>query len=473
MPESLTATGLYTDRYELAMAAAYWRDGRAEEPAVFDYFFRTLPFGSGFAVFAGLATAIEALQRFRYTDDHLAFLAADGFSEDFLEHLRRLTFRGHVWAAPEGELVFPLEPLVRVEGTLIEAQIIETLLLNILNFQTLVATKAARCRRAAGDRGLSEFGLRRAQGLGGKWASRAACIGGFTTTSNLEAAYAYGLTAAGTMAHSFVQSYVSELEAFRRFASVHGASAVLLLDTYDTLRSGLPNALTVARELAEQGLTLAGVRLDSGDFAYLSREVRARLDAEGFKDVAIVASNQLDERVIHSLIQQGSPIDLFGVGTSIATGSPDAALDGVYKLASINGQPRLKLSENVAKSTLPGRKAVTRYTDVSGSFIGDVVHLSDESDVPSMIHPFEPQKRLDLKSKESRPLFRRVMSGGEVVAPLPSVFEAAEYAQQRLAKLPPEHLRFDHPHIYKIGLSPRLRALREELIENKRKELSA
>ncbi|MFO7725637.1 MAG: nicotinate phosphoribosyltransferase, partial [Oceanipulchritudo sp.] len=314
--------GLYTDRYELAMAQAYWKAGRAREPAVFDYFFRNCPFGGGYTVFAGLETLLDALEQFYFEADHLEFLEEDGFDRAFLDWLEAFSFKGRIHAPREGELVFPLEPVLRVEGGLLETQIAETLVLNILNFQSLIATKASRCRKSAGDRGLSEFGLRRAQGLGGMWAARAACIGGFNTTSNSLAGHLYGLEITGTMAHAFVQSYDEELAAFRAFADTHGSETVLLLDTYNTLQSGLPNAIQVARELLDRGESLTGVRLDSGDLAYLSKRVRAGLDEAGLEEVAIVASNQLDEYVIRSLLEQEAPIDLFGVGTALAVGQP-------------------------------------------------------------------------------------------------------------------------------------------------------
>lgn len=449
------------------MALAYWRDGRAEEPAVFDYFFRRLPFGGGRAVFAGLGTLLEALADFRFGEDECAFLRDDGFPADFLVYLRSFSFRGAIWAPPEGEPVFPLEPLVRVEGGLLETQIIETLLLNILNFQTLVATKAARCRQAAAGRPVSEFGLRRAQGLGGRWASRAACIGGAATTSNLDAARASGLATAGTMAHAFVQSYDSELTAFRRYADIHGGATVLLLDTYDTLHSGLPHALTVARELQARGAALAGVRLDSGDLAYLSIRVREELDRAGLPDVRIVASNQLDEYVIRSLIQQGAPIDVFGVGTALATGMPDAALDGIYKLAAAGGVPRVKCSDTVTKATLPDRKAVTRFRDRDGCFRADAIHLASEAPPASMLHPYEPGRRLDLSSWHGEPLHRLVLRDGRMAEPLPDVGAAAVHARQREQALPPEHLRFENPHAYKVGLSPALAAARDRLLAEK------
>ena len=456
--------GLYTDRYELSMAWVYWREGRADEPAVFDYFFRTLPFGGGYAVFAGAATLVEALAAFRFGEAELTYLAREGFAPDFLESLRRFEFRGSLWLPPEGEPVFPLEPVARVEGGLLEAQLIETLLLNVLNFQTLVATKAARCVKAARGRPVSEFGLRRAQGLAGRWASRAAVIGGCASTSNLDAAARYGLASAGTMAHSFVQSYPDELTAFRAFAAVHGARTVLLLDTYDTLGSGLPHALVVARELAARGQRLAGVRLDSGDLARLARAVREALDAAGFPEVKIIASNQLDEYLIRSLLEQGAPVDVFGVGTALAAGLPDAALDGVYKLAACAGRPRMKRADGLAKQTLPGRKTVSRYRDAEGRLRADAIHLADEPPPERMFDPRDPTRRRHLAAWQPEPLLRPVLENGRLVEPLPEVAAAAAHARARLAQLPPEHRRFENPQLYEVGISPRLAALRAELL---------
>lgn len=464
--------GFYTDRYELAMAWTHWRDGRAEEPAVFDYFFRELPFESGYAIFAGLATLLEALEDYRFSEGQLGYLEAAGFEPAFLDYLRDFTFEASLWAPPEGEIVFPNEPILRVEGGLIEAQIIETLVLNLLNFQTLIATKSARCREAAGDRHLSEFGLRRAQGPGGRWASRAACIGGFDSTSNLDAALAYDLPSSGTMAHAFIQSHEAELSAFRSFAAVHGSRTVLLLDTYDTLQSGLPNALIVARELRARGERLAGVRLDSGDLAYLAIRVREALDAEGFQEVRIVVSNQLDEHVIRSLLLQRAPIDVFGVGTSVATGAPDGALGGVYKMAMCDGKPRLKASETLAKSTLPGRKHVLRFTDEDGRIMADAILLAEESTCPRMLDPFEPLRQLDLSRWKGEPLLRPVLSKGQALGVLPPVREIAGFVQKRLKALPVEHRRFENPHAYKVGASPQLCALRDRLLAGRRAAFS-
>src|SRR5665213_350975 len=313
----------------------------------------------------------------------------------------------------EGEIAFPLEPLLTVHGSLAEVQLIETLLLNYLNFQSLIATKAARIRYAAGDRYLSEFGLRRAQALGGIAASRAAIAGGFDSTSNLLAARRYDVKAVGTMAHSFIQSQVDELTAFRKFAEAEPGNCTLLVDTYNTLKSGIPNAIIVAKEMQEKGQQLNAIRLDSGDLAYLSKKARKQLDDAGFQNVQIVVSNQLDEYLIKSLLEQKAPIDSFGVGTSLATGQPDAALDGVYKLSEIDGEPKVKLSENIQKVTLPGIKQVYRFTDEEGRFIADAIALANDGIPNQMIHPYDPEKSMPLNTKLASPLLHKIMENGK------------------------------------------------------------
>jgi len=460
MANGENVTGLYVDRYELAMALAYWQAGRAEEPACFDYFFRSNPFGNGYTLFAGLESLLDALGEFAFSENDLAYLRGDGFPDGFLDYLRDFRFSGRIHAAREGEVVFPHEPVARVEGGLLETQVIETLTLNALNFQSLIATKAARCVRAAGDRAISEFGLRRGQGLGGFWASRAAVIGGCASTSNVAAGRLYGVPTAGTMAHSFVQSHDNELEAFRAFARIHGSATIVLLDTYDTLESGLPNAIRLAREMAERGETLRGVRVDSGDLAYMARVIRQRLDAEGLGEVKIVASNQLDEWVIRSLNEQGAPIDLFGIGTKLAVGLPDAALDGVYKLSMADGAPRMKFSETLAKTTFPGIKSVTRHRDAEGRFEADAIHLAEDGPPSAMRHPFEPRKRMSLDTFESEPLLRLGLDGGRRAEDRTSVADAAAYARSRRDALPLEYHRFENPHTYKVGISPELEELR-------------
>lgn len=448
------------------MAYSYWKSGRAEELAVFDYFFRRLPYDGGYAVFAGLETLVELLAAYRFHDNDLRFLEEEGFEKDFLDYLSKFQFQGTILSPPEGEIVFPNEPIARVEGGLVETQLIETLLLNVLNFQSLIATKACRCRVVAGDKSLSEFGLRRAQGLAGRWASRAAVVGGFDSTSNLDAAKRYGIQSTGTMAHSFVQSFESELEAFRDFAKTHKSGTVLLVDTYDTLESGLENAITVAKELAKEGHSLKGVRLDSGDLAYLSKRVRSRLDSAGLSEVKIVVSNQIDEYLIRSLFDQGAKIDVFGIGTSLATGHPDAALDGVYKLSQVADKPKIKFSDSIGKVTLPGVKTVTRFQDVNGYFAGDAIHLDSESVPEIMIHPSETQKHLSLTGFTSSPLLTKVVERGKSCHQLVNSIGASTYRKERLSKLPTEHLRIENPHTYKVGLSTQLLELRTNLLEN-------
>ena len=459
---SITAT--YTDLYQISMSQVYYLTGKSQQEAVFDYFFRKLPFGGGYAIFCGLGDLLNILEDIHFSEDDISYLKSLGLNEQFATSLQNFKFRGTVYAAREGEVVFPNEPIIRVEATILEAQLIETILLNIINFQSLIATKAARMRYAAGDGVLSEFGLRRSQGLGGYHATRAAVVGGFDSTSNVKAARDYGIPVVGTMAHAFIQSYDNELSAFRDFATHKGENCFLLVDTYDTLKSGVPNAITVAKEMASQSRQLAGIRLDSGDLAYLSKQARMMLDAEGLHQVKITASNQLDEYVIKSLRDQQAPIDSFGVGTSLVTGPPDAALDGVYKLAYADHKPRIKLSENLKKITLPDKKQVYRIVSDAGKFLGaDVITQDNETKPRVMHHPFEPDKSLDLKGYKQEVLLSKVMENGRITGEPTALKEAAKYCQARLALLPAEHKRFDNPHIYKVGISEKLRQERNQL----------
>lgn len=461
----LDFTATYTDQYELTMGQAYFLAGRKDESAVFDYFFRRNPFKGGYTIFAGLPDLLVVLERFRFDKADLDFLKVHSFHPDYLTFLENFRFTGTIYAPPEGDLVFPTRPILRVEGNLIETQFVETVLLNILNFQSLIATKASRMRLVAKDGVLIDFGLRRAQGLGGYYASRAAVIGGFDSTSNARAARDYHLRASGTMAHSYVQSHESEIEAFRSFAAARPDDCVLLVDTYNTLASGTPNAITVAKEMEEKGRRLNGIRLDSGDLAYLSKKTRTMLDAAGLHYVKIAASNQLDEYVIRSLMAQGAPIDVFGVGTSLVTGQPDAALDGVYKLAQAGGQPVIKLSENVSKITLPDKKQVWRVIDDQRHFSGaDVIGLENEKNLTVMHHPFVPHQSFTIEPCETEPLLHPVMVQGKVVYNPPSLSQTAQYARERLEMLPVEYKRFENPHIYKVGITGRLKALRDRLI---------
>lgn len=458
-------TATYTDHYQLTMSQVYFLKGQKETKAVFDYFFRKLPFDGGYAVFAGLEDLLEALESVRFDKQDLDFLKGKGFRPEFLNYLKNFRFRGNIYSSREGDLVFPVRPVLQVEANIIEAQIIETLLLNILNFQTLIATKASRIRQAAEGRKLIDFGLRRSQGPGGYYASRAAFIGGFDATSNVIAGRDYGIPVSGTMAHSFIESYDDELTAFSHFAEDQPGNCILLVDTYDTLNIGLPNAITIAKKMEEKGYKLSGIRLDSGDLAYLSKMCRKFLDDAGLNYVKIAVSNQLDEHIIKSLLEQHAPIDIFGVGTNLVTGYPDAALDGVYKLSFANGKPRIKLSENVSKITLPYRKQVFRILDNEGKFIGaDAVTLDDEQDVEIMNHPLYPLKKFSVKKYNKEPLLQKVIENGVRSSRARSLTEIAQFSSDRLRNLPEEYKRFNNPHIYKVGLSDRLKNERDRLI---------
>ncbi len=463
------STGLYTDFYELTMAYGYFRKGRAGETAVFDYFFRTNPFQNGFTVYAGLRDLLDMLDQFTYRAADLEYLRGLGFADDFLDYLRDFRFRGTLYSMEEGEVVFPGEPLVRVEGSLIETQLVESVLLNVLNFESLVATKAFRVRQAAGARLVSEFGLRRAQGLGAMMASRASVIGGADSTSNTMAAKLYGIRAAGTQAHSWIQSFSSELEAFMAYADVHGSKTILLVDTYDTLRSGIPNAILTAKAMEERGEQLLGVRLDSGDLAFLSKKARKMLDEAGLSYVKIVASNQLNEHVIMSLLnEQHAPIDSFGVGTELVSAKPDAALDGVYKLAAVGNAPRMKISENVEKVTLPGAKCVVRFFDDDGLFYRDGIFLEEENLSGEMLlhNPKFPEKQTDVSGLRFEHLLKPVYAEGKRLVEEKSPAEINDYLQERMALLPAEHRRFVRPHIYKVGISTKLLQLRTDLVRH-------
>jgi nicotinate phosphoribosyltransferase len=458
-------TGTYTDLYQLTMAQSYYLKGNGEHEAVFDYFFRKLPFGGGYAIFAGLEILLEILEDLHFDSSDLAYLEEQGFDKRFLAYLKYFRFNGNIYSSREGDILFPVRPILTVEASLIEGQLIESMLLNVLNYQTLIATKASRMRLAAGKRTLIDFGMRRAHGPAADLAARSAIIGGFNATSNVAAAKTYSIPVSGTMAHSYIQSFDDELQAFRSYAETWPGDCVLLVDTYDTVNSGVPNAIKVAREMASRGERLKGIRLDSGDLAYLSKKARQMLDDAGLDDVKIAASNQLDELVIRSLLNQKASIDVFGVGTSLVTGQPDAALDGVYKLAFAHGKPRIKISENTSKITLPHKKQVYRiHNGNNGLFGADVVALRDEQGICEMHHPFDVHKHLSFKGSTCEPLLHLVMEKGKrTKAPLP-LQEIAEFSSGRLALLGDEYKRFENPHIYKVGLSDQLNSERSKLI---------
>ena len=392
------------------MAQVYFQKGKHKHKAVFDYFFRKLPFEGGYAIFAGLETVLEILEDFQFSTSDLDYLKAQGLDPEFIKYLKDFKFKGTLTSTSEGDIVFPTRPVLQVEGNMVEAQLVETLLLNILNFQTLIATKASRIRKSAGEATLIDFGMRRAQGTGSYYASRAAFIGGFEATSNVVAGKDFNIPISGTMAHSLVQSYDDELTAFRDFAQSHPNTTVLLIDTYDTLKTGLPNAITVGEEMESRGESLKGIRLDSGDLSYLAKKCRKALDEAGLHEVKIAVSNQLDEYVIKSLKEQKGPIDVFGVGTNLVIGDPDAALDGVYKLAFANGKPRIKLSENLAKLTMPHKKQVYRIRNSKGELEGaDAVTLREETEAHHMNHPFDHSKSITFNNCSSEALLHPVM----------------------------------------------------------------
>ena len=455
----------YTDLYQLSMAQVYFLKGKADEKAVFDYYFRKIPYQGGYAIFAGLQDFLKQLEQLSFSEEDLDYLNTQDFEDSFLQYLRNFRFKGNIRACREGEVVFSTAPILQVEASLIEAQLIETILLNLLNFQTLVATKASRIRLIAKDKTLLDFGLRRAQGPGGYYASKAAIIGGFNGTSNVIVGRDFKIPISGTMAHSFIQSYDSELEAFRDFALKRPKNCVLLVDTYDTLNSGVPNAIKVAKEMEERGSKLLAIRLDSGDLAYFAKESRKQLDAAGLSYVQIAASNQLDEYVIKSLQEQNAPIDIYGVGTNLVIGKPDGALDGVYKLAYAAGKPRIKISESLAKTTIPHAKQVFRTYDTNGQFNGaDVIALENEEKPKQIHHPSEPFKKMNVENFEQEPLLHLVMEYGQNLIANSSLEEIANFSKSRLALLPLEYKRFDNPHIYKVGISDALKQERDQLI---------
>jgi len=462
--------GLYLDYYELTMAQGYFLSNRHNLKANFDYFFRNNPFGTGYTVFAGLADFLDLLQVFRFGVESINFLKSKGFKDEFLDYLKGFSFKGDIYSAKEGEIVFPYEPLIRVEGNIVETQIIESLLLNIINFESLIATKARRIRFAAKDKIIADFGLRRGQALAAFFASRAAIIGGVNSTSNVLSAFNYDLIPAGTQAHSWIQSFGDELEAFRKFAEIYPDNCILLVDTFDTLKSGIPNAIKVAKELEQKGKKLKAIRLDSGDLAYFSKKARKMLDEAGLDYVKIAASNQLDEYLIKSLDEQSAPIDFFGVGTNLITGQKDAALDGVYKISQIENRPTIKLSEDISKVTLPGIKKIYRYFNGEDKFYADCITLDDENDIDLMFHPFDIYKKCNLKDLKREEILEQVVRNGNVIIQDKSINEIASYTEFRFSQLPDEHKRFEYPHIYKVGISPKLLELRDNLIRKNKED---
>jgi nicotinate phosphoribosyltransferase len=458
---------LCTDYYEYTMTQGYYLSGKGQEEAVFDIGYRQNPYGGGYAIAAGLRDAVEYVLNMHFASEELAYLGSLGFRDDFLKVLESMHFSGDITAVPEGEVVFPGEPVITVKGPLLETQLLEALILSTVNFQTLIATKARRMVCAADGRSIMDFGLRRAQGDGGIGASRACFIGGVASTSNVLLAFEEGVPVGGTIA--WVQSFPSELEAFRAYAHMHPDDSVLLLDTYDTLKQGLPNAVTVAKELEKEGHQLRGIRLDSGDLAYLSKKVRAVLDQNGLGYVKISVSNQLDEYVIESLVDQSAPIDMFGVGTRLVTGHSDGALDGVYKMVQLTGRPVIKISENPSKINIPGEKELYRYYDAGdGLWLMDGLCLKGGDEEPTVVmHPDFDYKKTDVTGLRREKIRKEIVRNGKLTYAFPSLLETRVWAEQRFSLLYGEHKRFANPHTYHIGVSRELFDLRRRLIEAK------
>lgn len=460
----LKEAALYTDLYELTMAQAFFYEGKKGEVAVFDYYYRENPFNGGYVLFAGLKELLEVITGLNFSIDQIDFLKTLGFKPMFLDYLKSFSFSGDFFSVKEGEVIFPLTPVIRIKAPIIEAQIIETLLLNIINFSSLIATKASRIKYSASGRVIMDFGLRRAQGLGSFYASSAAYIGGVEFTSNVSAGQHLGIPLSGTMGHSWIQSFSSELEAFLAYAKIYPEKTVLLVDTYDTLKSGIPNAIIVAKFLRDQGYSLKAIRIDSGDLAYLSKQARILLNQAGFENVKIAVSNQLDEYIIKSLLEQSAPIDIFGVGTRLVTGHHDGALDGVYKLSKLGSVPRIKISENIAKINWPEEKQLIRLLNEDGDWIADGVTLCSEKKIKRIYHPIFHEKFLDTSTNKSENLLVQWIKNGNLIQGVIDIHNSAKYAKERLNKLPQEYKRFEFPHQYKIGVSKKLLQMQKSLI---------
>lgn len=457
---------LHTDLYEINMMYTYWREGIAERNAVFESYFRTIPYGNGYAVFAGLERVVQYLQGLRFSDTDIAYLReTQYYDEDFLQYLKDMRLGLSIRSAVEGDLVFNNEPVMQIEGPLVQGQLVETAILNIINYQILIATKAARIRSAAGSDPLLEFGSRRAQEMDAAlWGTRAAYIGGFDATSNVRAAKIFDIPASGTHAHSLIQTYRNDYEGMMAYARTHH-DCVFLVDTYDTLRSGVPSAIRVAKEMGDK-INFQGVRIDSGDMAYISKRVRQQLDEAGFDQAKIYASNDLDEKTIQNLKMQGAKIDVWGVGTRVITAYDQPALGAVYKLVSIESDDgsmvdTIKLSSNAEKVSTPGKKQVWRITDTKdGKSEGDYVAVSDENPAAQselyMFHPNYTYINKTLHNFTARPVLRDIFDHGELVYELPNLHAIRAYAASNMDSLWDEYKRDLNPQEYPVDLSQKL-----------------
>ena len=454
---------LHTDLYQINMAETYWADGIHNRKAVFELFFRKLPFGNGYAIFAGLERVLDFLRDFRFTESDLAYLQEElDYKEDFINYLREVRFTGDVYSMVEGELVFANEPIIRIEAPLVEAQLIETALLNIVNYQTLIATKASRIKQIVKTDTVMEFGTRRAQEMDAAiWGSRASIIGGIEATSNVRAGKKFGIPVAGTHAHSLVQAYKSEYEAFHAYAQRH-KDCVFLVDTYNTLKIGVPTAIQVAKELGDK-INFVGIRLDSGDIAFLSKEARRMLDAAGFPHAKIVVSNDLDEYTILNLKAQGAKVDMWGIGTKLITAYDQPALGAVYKIVSIENEKgvmedTIKISSTTEKVTTPGQKKLYRIIDrENGKAEGDYITMFDEDPTHEkrlkMFHPVHTFVSKFVTNFEAKELHTKVIENGQVIYTNPTLFEMRDYANANLELLWDEYKRSLNPEEYPVDLS--------------------
>jgi nicotinate phosphoribosyltransferase len=471
---------LLMDFYELTMANGYFRDNKHNQIAVFDVFFRSIPDDGGYAVFAGLEQVVDYIQHLEFNDAEINFLRSKKvFNEDFLYYLKHFKFSCDVYSMQEGTPIFPHEPIMIVKGPLLDCQLIETYILLTINHQSLIATKAARIVYAAEGRHVLEFGARRAHGYDASiFGARAAYISGVLGSSNTYVDYMYQIPALGTMAHSYVQSYNSEYEAFVAYANTYPDNTLLLVDTYNTLKQGIPNAIKIHKEILEpKGFRLKGIRLDSGDLTYLTKEARKMLDQAGLKDTKITVSNSLDEYLIKELIHQGAQIDTFGVGERLITARSEAVFGGVFKLAAIevNGElvPKIKISDNIQKTTIPGFKQVYRFYDENGKAEADVITLHDET-----INPVEPYHLFDpnfpwkdkvIENFKVVPLLVPIFVKGKLVYDLPSLKDIRAFAKEEHGKLWDEVLRLEKPHEYYVDLSQKLWDLKQEMIKKYKK----
>lgn len=473
--ENLT---LLTDFYELTMSQAYFDQGYQDRIGIFDLYFRRVPEQGGFAIMAGVQQCIEYLQKLHFEEDDIAYLRSlNKFSEDFLHYLQTFKFSCDVWAVPEGTPVFPNEPLVKVRGPMIQAQMIETMLLLTINHQTLIATKAHRIVRAAKGRVVAEFGARRAQGYDASvLGARAAYIGGVDHTSCSVAGRYFDVPLSGTMAHSFVLVFPDEFEAFKVYALAYPDDTILLVDTYNTLQSGIPNAIRVAKEVLEPlGKRLKGIRIDSGDLAYLTKKARQMLDTAGLEDCKIVVSNALDEYLIRDLLLQGACIDAFGVGERLITSRAEPVFGGVYKLVSYeeNGEehPTIKISENIEKITTPCKKNIWRFYDkATGAALADLITLEEEVvpeaaefEIFDQIHTW---KRKVLTNYEVKPLLIPIFVQGNCVYESPSIEEIRQHCQESVTKLWDSLKRFENPQTYYVDLSEKLWQIKDHLLRS-------